>query len=67
MSGERWEKSVAENNDDLVGKSEASRLLEVDEGQLLALVEEGLLTPVDEGPEQQFRRGEVLAIREMGG
>lgn len=51
----------------LVGEAEAIRLLEVAPDRLAAMVEEGLLTPVGEGPERRFRREEVLAVRELGG
>lgn len=52
---------------DLVGPAEASRLLEVAPGRLDAMVEEGVLTPVGDGPDRRFRLAEVLAARQLGG
>jgi hypothetical protein len=52
--------------DDLIGVDEASALLEVTPDRVGVMVEEGLLTPVGDG-DRQFRRGEVLAVRELGG
>ena len=52
--------------DDLIGVDEASALLEVTPDRVAVMVEEGLLTPVGDG-DRRFRRGEVLAVRELGG
>jgi hypothetical protein len=53
----------------LVGIDEAAELLEVARDRVPVMVEEGLLTPVDEegvdGP--RFRRAEVIALSELGG
>ncbi len=52
---------------DLVSTEEAVRLLEVAPSRIQVMVDEGLLTPVDQGGERRFRRGEVLALRDLGG
>ena len=55
--------------DDVVGIDEAAALASVPAAQVRAMVEEGLLTPVDgaRGGELRFRRAEVLAVRMIGG
>jgi hypothetical protein len=52
--------------DELIGVDEASTLLEVTPDRVEVMVEEGLLSPVGDGP-RRFRRAEVLAARELGG
>jgi DNA-binding transcriptional MerR regulator len=52
--------------DDLIDAAEASALLEVSPDRVDVLVEEGLLTPVGDGEQRQFRRSEVLAVRDLG-
>ena len=51
----------------LVDADEAAEILEVARDRVQVMVEEGLLTPVDEGGEQRFRRAEVIALSELGG
>ena len=51
----------------LVGVDEAAEILEVARDRVQVMVEEGLLTPVDEAGEPRFRRAEVIALSELGG
>lgn len=53
--------------DELVGREEALRLLEVGEEQLRVMIDDGLLTPVGELGNERFSRAKVLAARELGG
>lgn len=54
--------------DDVIGTEEASALLEVPVHQVDVLVDQGVLTPVDDGTGTTgFRRAEVMAARLMGG
>lgn len=56
------------HEDQVIGPDEASELLEVPPTQIPVLVEEGLLTPVDDGSGGTgFVRAEVLAARLQGG
>lgn len=60
--------------DDLIDAEEAGRLLGVTPERVEVLVDEGLLNPVppsavavrDGSGEVQFRRAEVMAVRELG-
>ena len=53
---------------DLIGLEEASALLEVPIEQVRTMVEEDLLVPVDAtAPDLRFRRGDVIAARQVGG
>lgn len=54
--------------DDVIGVGEASELLEVPPAQVGVLVDDGVLTPVDDGAGGTgFSRAEVMAARLMGG
>jgi hypothetical protein len=54
--------------DDVIDAQEAARLLEVRSEQIPVMVEEGILTPVDDGRGATgFSRAEVMAARLMGG
>ena len=53
--------------DDLIGREDACRLLEVAEPQLDAMIDEGLLSPVTGAQPQGFYRSQVIALREAGG
>jgi hypothetical protein len=52
---------------ELVGVEEAARLLEVAPDRVQVMVDEGLLVPEDGPGELRFPRGEVIALRELGG
>lgn len=52
---------------ELVDVEEASAVLEVPVEQVLAMVDQGLLTPEDGSAGPRFRRAELLAARELGG
>ncbi len=56
-----------EHPDDVIGIDEASRLLEVPLEQVRTMVATGMLTTCDAGDTPRFRRGAVLAARELGG
>jgi len=51
----------------LIGIDEAAEILEVARDRVQVMVEEGMLTPVDEAGEPRFRRAEVIALSELGG
>jgi hypothetical protein len=52
----------------VIDAQEAARLLEVRSEQIPVMVEEGILTPVDDGRGATgFSRAEVMAARLMGG
>jgi hypothetical protein len=53
--------------DELIGREEASSLLEVDAERFDAMVAEGMLDPVESDGDVRFSRAEVLALRELGG
>jgi hypothetical protein len=54
--------------DDVIDAHEAARLLEVTGEQIPVMVDEGILTPVDDGRGGTgFARSEVMAARLMGG
>ncbi|HEX6425736.1 MAG TPA: hypothetical protein VFZ79_19760 [Acidimicrobiales bacterium] len=54
--------------DDVIGVDEASELLEVPPAQIGVLVDDGVLTRVDDGVGGTgFSRAEVMAARLMGG
>ena len=54
--------------DDVISADEAAELLGVPAGQIATMVEEGLLTPVDDGRGGSgFARAEVAAARLLGG
>lgn len=56
------------NEDDVIGVHEAGELLDVPDEQVRAMVEEGMLTPIDDGgDEPRFVRATVLAVRQLGG
>jgi hypothetical protein len=52
---------------ELVGVEEAAHLLEVTPDRVQVMVDEGLLVPADGPGEPRFPRGEVIALRELGG
>ena len=52
---------------DLVDLEEAARLLEVSPDRVMVLVQDGLLDAVTEAGDLRFDRGEVVALRELGG
>jgi hypothetical protein len=58
---------MTDDGHDLVGVDEAARMLEVTPDRILVLVEEGLLEPIGDADEPRFGRGEVEALRELGG
>lgn len=52
----------------MIDAQEAARLLEVTNEQIPVMVDEGILTPVDDGRGATgFARSEVMAARLMGG
>lgn len=54
--------------DEVISADEAADLLEVPAGQIPTLVDQGLLTPVDDGRGGSgFVRAEVVAARLLGG
>lgn len=54
--------------DEVIDAQEAARLLEVADAQIPVMVDEGILTPVDDGRGGTgFARSEVMAARLMGG
>ena len=54
--------------EDVIDAQEAARLLEVSSEQIPVMVDEGILTPVDDGRGATgFARSEVLAARLIGG
>jgi hypothetical protein len=52
--------------DELVGDDTAAEVLEVAADRIDALVDEGVLTPVEAEP-RRFRRSDVVAVRSLGG
>ena len=52
---------------DLVDLEEAARLLEVSPDRVMVLVQDGLLDAVTDAGDLRFDRGEVVALRELGG
>jgi Glycosyl transferase family 2 len=52
---------------ELVDAHEASVLLEVTPDRIQVMVDEGLLVPVEGAGDPRFPRGEVIALRELGG
>ena len=54
-------------DEDLLEAAEAARLLEIDEGRIQVMAEEGLLHPLDTDGASRFRRSEVMAVRQLGG
>ncbi len=57
----------ASMRDELIGREEAMRLLEVGEEQLQLMIDDGLLTPVGESGQERFSRAKLLAVRELRG
>ena len=54
--------------DETIDAAEARQLLEVPPEQLDALVDQGVITPIDDGSGRlRFSRAEVMAARLMGG
>ena len=54
--------------EDVIDAQEAARLLEVSSEQIPVMVDEGILTPVDDGRGATgFARSEVMAARLIGG
>ena len=53
--------------DELLDVEEASAVLEVPVEQVLAMAEQGLLTPEEGSSGPRFLRAELLAAREIGG
>ena len=58
---------TTDHSDEFLSIGEAARLLDAGEEQVRAMVDQGLLTPVDDGDGPRFRRSEVQAVAEMGG
>ena len=52
---------------DLLDVEDASAVLEVPVAQVLAMAEQGLITPEEGASGPRFRRAELLAARELGG
>ena len=52
---------------ELLDVEAASAVLEVPVEQVLAMAEQGLITPEEGGSGPRFRRAELLAARELGG
>jgi hypothetical protein len=61
------EDDQAEDPAELIDAGEAARLLEVAPDRVQVMVDEGLLTPADDGVGVLFMRSEVEAIRLLGG
>ncbi|MFO7280857.1 MAG: hypothetical protein C0P77_010680 [Thermoanaerobacterales bacterium] len=54
--------------DETIDAAEARQLLEVPPEQLEALVDQGVITPIDDGSGRlRYSRAEVMAARLMGG
>lgn len=53
--------------DELVDIEAASELVGVPAEQVRAMVDQGVLTSHDQDGELRFRRGELIAARELGG
>jgi len=53
--------------DELIGADEASRVLEVQPDRIDIMVAEGMLSAVEGPGGPQFRRAEVMALRQQGG
>ncbi len=53
--------------DELVDVEAASQILEVPVEQVLAMVDQGMLTPEHGAAGPRFQRAELLAAREAGG
>lgn len=58
---------MPDEGQDLIDLDEAARLLEVTPDRIMVMVEEGLLEPIGGSGETRFGRGEVEALRELGG
>lgn len=58
---------MTDEDKDLIDVDEAAHLLEVTPDRIMVLVEEGLLEPIGDNDEPRFGRGEVEALRELGG
>jgi hypothetical protein len=58
---------MTDEDHDLIDVGEAAQLLEVTPDRIMVLVEEGLLEPIGDSDEPRFGRGEVEALRELGG
>ena len=58
---------MSSDQKDLVDTAEAARLLEVTPDRIMVMVEEGLLEAVPGAGDPRFVRGEVEALRELGG
>ena len=58
---------MSSDQEDLVDAEEAARLLEVTPDRIMVMVDEGLLEPVHAAGGPRFARGEVEALRELGG
>ncbi len=52
---------------ELLDVEEASAVLEVPVDQVLAMVDQGLLSAQEGAAGPRFRRSELLAVRELGG
>lgn len=52
---------------ELVDLEAATAILEVPTEQVRAMVEQGIITPAEEGDEPRFRRADLLAARQLGG
>jgi hypothetical protein len=59
--------SGADDLTELVDIEEASAVLEVPVDQVLAMVDQGLLTATEGAAGPRFRRAELLAARQIGG
>jgi excisionase family DNA binding protein len=59
---------MATDEGDLLSSEEAAELLGVDRERIRVMVDEGMLTPVDDGDGgERFLRAEVEATRLLGG
>ncbi len=59
---------AASTNDDVIDAAETTAILGVEDAQIDALVDQGLLTPVEDGERGRcFSKAEVEAVRLQGG
>ncbi len=59
---------MSDNPNDQLSADEAAEVAGVEPAQLQAMVDQGLLAPVDpDAAQPTFRRAEVMAVREAGG
>ena len=53
--------------EELLDLQQASELLGVPEEQVMAMADQELITPQDDGDGPRFRRAELIAARDVGG